>query len=116
MRENIADGTFSAAHYHKMWSERLDGGKQHASGATPDEPYRVGRLLGEGAFGVVFSATTPEGKRAVMKSPIAASHNFEAPARDLGRPGMCPGVCERFFWVTGDPRGSRASSDGTMPA
>ena len=95
MRENIADGTFSAAHYHKMWSERLDGGgKQQASGAAPDEPYRVGRLLGEGAFGVVFSATTPEGKRAVMKSPIAASHNFEVPAleRSWGDPHVPPCV------------------------
>ena len=78
MRDNISDGTFTAEHYHTMWTSRLAGaGKQSGSSEPSAEPYRVGRLLGEGAFGVVFAATTPEGKRAVMKSPIAASHNFE---------------------------------------
>jgi len=39
--------------------------------------YEVDQLLGEGAFGVVLMATSPTGKRAVIKSPIAASHANE---------------------------------------
>ena len=77
MKSNIADGTFTAEHYHKMWSERLSGGGKVSQAKEQDETYTVGRFLGDGAFGVVFSATTPEGKKAVMKSPIAASHNHE---------------------------------------
>ena len=39
--------------------------------------YQVGKILGEGAFGIVASMRTPDGKKAVMKSPLAASHIHE---------------------------------------
>eukprot|EP00658_Telonema_sp_P-2_P038843 TRINITY_DN27798_c0_g1_i2.p1 TRINITY_DN27798_c0_g1~~TRINITY_DN27798_c0_g1_i2.p1 ORF type:complete len:353 (-),score=82.13 TRINITY_DN27798_c0_g1_i2:143-1201(-) len=79
MKSNIADGAFSEEHYRKLWIGRITGKtpKKTVSLEANLPEWKCEKLLGEGGFGVVFMATSPEGRKAVVKSPIAASHHHE---------------------------------------
>ena len=79
MKSNIRDGTFTEEHYRKLWIGRLSGKtpKKAAPRAEDLPQWHCEKVLGQGGFGMVFMAQSPEGTPAVVKSPIAASHQHE---------------------------------------